>query len=66
MADDIKGKPVGITRRIDNLGRIVIPMEYRREYNISPDSLIEIFLYENGIFMQPFKQEQLQGTPASV
>ena len=28
------GKAVGITRRLDELGRIVIPMEIRKNLNI--------------------------------
>jgi bifunctional DNA-binding transcriptional regulator/antitoxin component of YhaV-PrlF toxin-antitoxin module len=54
---DIKGNPIGIVRRIDKLGRIVIPMEFRREYSINDDAKLEIMLYENGIFIKPWVQE---------
>lgn len=37
-------KSVGITRRIDELGRIVIPKEIRNNLNIKKGELLEIFL----------------------
>lgn len=37
-------KPTGITRRIDELGRIVIPKEIRKSLNIKSGELLEIFL----------------------
>ena len=36
------GKAVGITRRLDELGRIVIPMEIRKNLNIEIREPIEI------------------------
>lgn len=37
-------KPTGITRRIDELGRVVIPKEIRKNMHIKPGELLEIFL----------------------
>ncbi len=39
----------GIIRRIDDLGRIVIPKEIRRKYNIHEGDPLEISLDENKI-----------------
>ena len=36
------GKAVGITRRLDELGRIVIPMEIRKNLNIEIREPLEI------------------------
>lgn len=37
-------KTTGITRRIDELGRVVIPKEIRKNMHIKPGELLEIFL----------------------
>ncbi len=37
-------KLTGITRRIDELGRVVIPKEIRKNMHIKPGELLEIFL----------------------
>lgn len=37
-------KTTGITRRIDELGRIVIPKEIRKNMHIKPGELLEIYL----------------------
>ena len=37
-------KTTGITRRIDELGRIVIPKEIRKNMHLKPGELLEIFL----------------------
>ncbi|PEB42270.1 AbrB/MazE/SpoVT family DNA-binding domain-containing protein [Bacillus pseudomycoides] len=40
-------KSTGITRKIDELGRIVIPMEIRRTLGIKEKDAIEIFVEDN-------------------
>lgn len=40
-------KATGMTRRIDDLGRIVIPKEIRKQLKIQEGQSIEIFLNEN-------------------
>ena len=42
-------KATGIIRRIDELGRIVIPKELRRTLNITADDRIEIFTADDGV-----------------
>lgn len=37
----------GIVRKIDSLGRIVIPSEFRKELNVTEGSKIEFSLYES-------------------
>ena len=41
-------KPTGIARRIDNLGRIVIPKEIRKNLRINPGTPLEIFIDNDG------------------
>jgi stage V sporulation protein T len=41
-------KATGIVRRIDDLGRIVIPIEIRRDMNIRDGDPLEIFVDKNG------------------
>ena len=41
-------KATGIVRRIDDLGRVVIPKEIRRNCNIREGDPLEIFLDEDG------------------
>jgi AbrB family looped-hinge helix DNA binding protein len=38
---------MGIVRRIDNFGRVVIPKEIRRQLNIQEGDLLEIFTEGN-------------------
>ena len=40
-------KPTGIVRRIDDLGRIVIPKEIRRTCNLREGDPMELYLGEN-------------------
>ena len=42
-------KATGIIRRIDNLGRIVIPKELRRTLHIKVGDPIEIFTADDGV-----------------
>lgn len=42
MAVTASAPAVGIVRHVDELGRIVIPKEYRDELGIEPNSEIEI------------------------
>ncbi len=52
----------GITRRIDSLGRIVIPKEIRKVLRINDGELLELYSNENLIFIKKhkvIKQEDL-------
>jgi len=46
------GQTRGIIRKTDNLGRIVIPIEFRNFHNIDVKDNLEIFLIEDGIFIR--------------
>jgi stage V sporulation protein T len=50
-------KETGIVRRIDELGRIVIPKEIRRTLGIKEGDPLEIFTNKEGeIILVPFKE----------
>ena len=51
---DIFMKATGIVRNMDQLGRIVIPKELRKVFALEPSAPIEIFVADNGIFLQPY------------
>lgn len=38
----IKGEGLGVVRKLDSLGRVVIPKEIRREYGLEKGSTVEI------------------------
>lgn len=45
------GNTKGISRKLDNLGRIVLPMEFRKEIGLKPKDPVEIYLLENGFYI---------------
>ena len=47
-------KTPGITRRVDDLGRVVIPKEIRRAYRIKEGDPLEIIVTENGILLKKY------------
>ena len=49
-------KVAGIQRRIDDLGRIVIPKELRRMVNIKEGDPLEIFISGNKIIMEKYSE----------
>lgn len=48
-------KSTGVIRRLDELGRIVIPMELRNKYNIKEKDPIEIFVDGSSIVLRKFE-----------
>lgn len=44
-------KSTGIVRKVDELGRIVIPIELRRNLGVAEKDAMEIFLEENRIIL---------------
>ena len=48
-------KATGITRKIDELGRIVIPKEIRRTLRIREGTPLEIFTEKNGEIIPKIK-----------
>ena len=47
-------KATGIVRRIDDLGRVVIPKEIRRACNIREGDSLEIFLEEGAVVFKKY------------
>ena len=49
-------KSTGIIRRVDELGRVVIPIEIRNQFNIVEKDSIEIFVQGSTIVLKKFEQ----------
>ena len=47
-------RATGIIRRIDDLGRIVIPREIRHNLNLKDGSSLEFFIEKEGIVLVPY------------
>ena len=47
-------KATGIIRRIDDLGRVVIPKEIRRNCNIREGDPLEIFLQDGAVVLRKY------------
>ena len=47
-------KETGIVRRIDDLGRVVIPREIRRTLHINEGDAMEIYLANGGILFKKY------------
>lgn len=43
----------GIVRRLDHLGRVVIPIEIRKTLGIEPGDSLEILATDEGIILKP-------------
>ena len=50
-------KATGIVRRIDDLGRVAIPKEVRRVFNIREGDALEIFTTDEGIVFAPYDNQ---------
>ncbi|MEI5913485.1 AbrB/MazE/SpoVT family DNA-binding domain-containing protein [Bacillus albus] len=48
-------KSTGVTRKIDDLGRIVIPKELRRTLGIAEKDPMEIFVEDEKIILKKYK-----------
>ncbi|WP_099224433.1 MULTISPECIES: AbrB/MazE/SpoVT family DNA-binding domain-containing protein [Listeria] len=47
-------KSTGVVRKIDDLGRIVIPIEIRRTLNLKVKDPVEIFIDEESIILKKY------------
>lgn len=47
-------KATGIVRAVDNLGRVVLPMELRRTLNIEEGTPLEIYTDEDKIILKKY------------
>lgn len=50
-------KTVAIVRQVDDLGRVVIPMEIRRRFELENDTLIEISVEDNKIILGKYNHK---------
>ena len=48
-------KSTGIVRKLDELGRIVLPMEIRNTLNLGPKDPIEIFVEDEQIILKKYQ-----------
>ena len=48
-------KSTGIVRKLDELGRIVLPIELRNKFEINERDLIEIYVEGNSIVLKKFE-----------
>lgn len=53
-------KATGIIRRVDDLGRVVIPKEIRRRAGIREGDPLEISLYEDGVCFKKYTTNKLE------
>ncbi|SDX39978.1 transcriptional pleiotropic regulator of transition state genes [Marininema mesophilum] len=47
-------KGIGIVRKVDHLGRVVLPKELRDTMNIHPHDGVEIFVHNDSIVLQKY------------
>ncbi len=50
-------KAIGIIRKVDELGRVVLPVELRREYEINEKDPMEIFVDGDCIVLKKYAPE---------
>ena len=48
-------KATGVVRKVDELGRIVLPVELRRNLNIDIKDPLEIFVDGDSIILKPYR-----------
>ena len=52
-------RATGIVRRVDELGRVVIPREIRKNLRINEGDPLEIFVDNDGLVLKPYHEEHL-------
>jgi len=58
MKEEIDMKATGIVRRVDDLGRILIPKEIRKKFMIYEGTPLEIFFEEDAIVFKKYETEE--------
>ncbi|MGU8834264.1 AbrB/MazE/SpoVT family DNA-binding domain-containing protein (plasmid) [Clostridium perfringens] len=48
-------KSTGVVRKVDELGRIVLPIELRRTYNIEEKDALEIYVEGDNIILKKYE-----------
>lgn len=51
------GETIGVIRHFDELGRVVIPKEFRDTLNIGEKDAVEIFMTKHGFFIKKIKED---------
>lgn len=59
-------KSTGIIRKVDDLGRVVIPMELRNKLNIKEKDSIEIYTEGPAIILKKYKTQICQYCEARI
>ncbi len=49
-------KSTGIVRKVDELGRIVLPIELRRTYDLAVKDAVEIYTEDDKIILKKFQR----------
>ena len=52
MKEPNVGETIGIIRKVDELGRIVLPIETRKILNIKKEDPLEIFSLKDGFYIR--------------
>lgn len=52
-------KSTGIVRKVDELGRVVLPIELRRSLGINQKDSLEIFVEQDKIVLQKFESADI-------
>ncbi|MBQ7668996.1 MAG: AbrB/MazE/SpoVT family DNA-binding domain-containing protein [Clostridia bacterium] len=50
-------KATGIVRKVDELGRVVLPIELRRNLNISEKDSLEIYVDGNSVILKKYEPD---------
>lgn len=53
-------KSTGIVRKVDELGRIVLPMELRKTLQIEPKDALEIFVENEKIILRKYEDNLIK------
>lgn len=56
-------KSTGIVRRVDELGRIVLPIEMRRTLDIAEKDALEIYVDGASVILKKYKPSCIFATP---
>lgn len=59
-------KSTGIVRKVDELGRVVIPIELRRNLGIEEKDALEIFVQDENIILKKYVSSEVEKEKASV
>lgn len=51
----IKMKSLGIVRKVDELGRIVLPIEIRKRLDLGPKDPVEIFVEKDRVVLKKYE-----------